>query len=123
MKYHYMFWGKVKEGKKRGRLLNFPTANISLHTHIPEGIYVSQTKVGQQLYPSITFIGAAKTFDEILYQAEIYILHFNKTIYGKWVTSYLLRKIRDNQKFSSEKELMKKMEEDKKTAEKFFSQS
>lgn len=120
MKSLYVFWGKVHEGKKRGRKLEFPTANIVLHKKIPEGIYISRTKVDRIVHQSITFIGTAKTYHETLYQAEIFLLNYEKTIYGQWVTSYLLKKIRGNQKFSSEKALITQMEKDKKIAEMFF---
>ena len=121
MKSLYVFWGKVKEGKKRGKSLGFPTANIFLHKKIPEGIYVSWTKAENTFHQSLTFVGNAKTFNETLYQAEIYFLKYNQSIYGKWLTNYLLQKIRNNQKFSSVQALKKQMEKDRKKGEAFFS--
>jgi len=116
----YHFIGKVKEGKKRGRLFHFPTANISLHKKIPEGVYISKTKIHNNTYPSLTFIGSAKTFNETVYQSETYLLDSNKFLYGTWMSVYLLRKIRGNEKFPSQKELVRKMKEDKKIAKKYF---
>jgi len=116
MKPLYIFSGKVKRGKKRGRDLGFPTANIPLLEKIPEGIYLSLI----QNLPSLTFIGSAKTFGEEDYKAEVYILDFNENLYGKLLNVTLLKKIRDNQKFSSEKALIEAMEKDKEQAEEFF---
>lgn len=124
------FWGKVRTYSKRGRKLGFPTANISLHKNIPEGIYISTTKLGGKEYKqslkklrffkSITFIGAAKTFGEKKFHAETYILDFGKNIYGKWVSIKLIKKIRINKKFNSAQELIEQMKKDEKETRKYF---
>jgi len=118
----YLFWGKVKKGKGRGKDLGFPTANIALHKEISEGVYVSQTKVKGTWHPSLTFIGAAKTFGEKEVQAETYLLSFNTSIYGNTISIKLLKKLRGNKKFSTGSELVKQMKEDEKEARKYFSQ-
>lgn len=114
------FWGKVRPGKKRGRIMNFPTANIKLHKKIPEGIYLSYAKINKKRYNSLTFIGASETFAELDYKAEVFILNFNENIYDRMISVLLLQKIRDNQKFNSMDELVKQMEDDKEKAEIFF---
>lgn len=116
------FWGKVKKGKGRGKDLGFPTANINLHKKIPEGVYLSLTKVGQKQYNSLTFIGSAKTFNETAYQAESYLLDFSGSLYGKYISVNLLRKIRNNQKFKSAKSLTAQMKKDEKVAGEYFAQ-
>ena len=148
-----LFWGKVRRGKSRGRKLGFPTANIALHQKIPEGVYVSQTKVKTKWHPSLTFIGAAKTFGEKKVQAETYILRFSPVIlgseatpesnadsgqarlakasaerarmtfdlYDQLITIKLLKKLRENKKFTSKEELVKQMRKDEKEARKYFS--
>lgn len=100
--------------------MGFPTANINLTKNIPEGIYVSQTKIGNKQYPSLTFIGPAKTFDKKKFLAETYVLNFDKNIYGKWISIKLLKKIRGNQKFASAKDLIKQMKKDEKEAREYF---
>ncbi|MBU1031433.1 riboflavin kinase [Patescibacteria group bacterium] len=115
------FWGKVREHNKRGKRLGFPTANVNLWKKIPEGIYISQTKLQNKIYPSLTFIGIAKTFNETKTLAETYILDFQKNIYNKWISVKLLKKIRDNKKFNSAKELVVRMKKDEQEARKYFS--
>lgn len=44
--------GKVIEGKKRGKDLGFPTANIRIHKHIEEGIYLARVKVPNIVIPA-----------------------------------------------------------------------
>lgn len=116
----YNFWGKVRKHNQRGKQLGFPTANINLRKKIPEGIYLSQTKLGNLIYPSLTFIGVAKTFNEKKFHAETYILDFKQNIYGQWISVKLLKKIRDNKKFSSAEELIRQMKKDKEKARKYF---
>lgn len=117
----FKFWGKVKTHNKRGRDLGFPTANLSLHKNIPEGIYISFTKVDGRINKSVTFIGSAKTFNENKIQAETYILDFNRDIYNKWISVKLIKKIRANKKFKSAGELVKQMKKDEEEARKYFS--
>jgi riboflavin kinase/FMN adenylyltransferase len=120
MKSLYIFSGKVTEGKKRGRNLGFPTANIALKENIPSGIYISWTELDKNHYPSLTFIGEAKTFDEHLFQSETWILDFEKNIYGKELAIKLLKKLRENQKFESVDDLIIQMKEDKRNAQAYF---
>lgn len=126
----FKFWGKVRKHNQRGKKLGFPTANVSLHKNISEGIYVSRTRIGgkeykrslQKLrfYKSITFIGTAKTFGEKKFHAETYILDFNQNVYDKWISVELIKKIRDNKKFNSVKELVDQMKQDEADARKYF---
>lgn len=115
------FSGVVKHGKKRGRLLGFPTANISLTQEIPEGIYLSWVEFEDRKLPSLTFIGSAKTFNENEYQAEVFLLNFNDDLYDKHLTVELIRKLRDNKWFSSQEALIEQMNDDKKQGEEYFS--
>ncbi len=116
----FKFWGKVRKHKQRGKKLGFPTANTNLFKKIPEGIYVSKTKVDGKVYESITFIGTVKIFNEKKFHAETYILDFSKDIYDKWISIELLKKIRENKKFNSTKDLIKQMKKDEAEARKYF---
>lgn len=114
------FWGKVRIHNQRGRKLGFPTANINVSRKIAEGIYVSKTKIGEKGYKSLTFIGTAKTFGEIKFHAENYILDFKGDLYGLWISIELLKKLRGNKKFKSADDLIKQMKDDEKMAREFF---
>lgn len=116
----YKFWGKVRKHNQRGRKLGFPTANINLTKNIPEGIYVSRTRIGSSTYPALTFIGTARTFSEKSFHAETYILDFDQNIYGKWISTKLLKKIRGNEKFNSVGELIDQMKKDEVVARIFW---
>lgn len=116
------FWGKVKKANLRGKKLGFPTANVNLGKNIPEGIYISKSKISGTEYKSVTFIGSAKTFDEKKFQSETYILDFNKNIYNKWISIKLLKKIRGNRKFKTEFDLVNQMKKDEVKSRKYFKQ-
>ena len=120
MKDKYLIWGKVREGKKRGKKLGFPTANFVLHKKIEQGIYISIAIFEDREYHSVTFIGNATTYGEKDVKAETYILDFSKNIYGKWISVRLLKKIRENKKFKSEYELIKRMNKDLEIVKKYF---
>lgn len=106
-----IFRGKVKKGFQKGKSLGFPTANIKLKKDIEEGIYISHTTIKKIKYFSLTFIGE---------MAETYILDFNEDLYGKWISVRLLKKIRKNKKFKSEKDLVLQMKLDELVARSFF---
>jgi riboflavin kinase/FMN adenylyltransferase len=117
----YFFKGKVKSDAKRGAILGYPTANVTLHHLIPEGIYASTVSINKVTFQASTFIGSSKTFEENDYKAEVHILDFNKNIYGKWISVILLKKIRDNKKFSSIDALVSQIKKDVLSTREFFS--
>lgn len=116
----YKFWGKVRKHNQRGAKLGFPTANVNLSKNIPEGIYISKTKVDGKQFNSLTFIGKVKTFNEQKFHSETYILDFSQNIYDKWITVELLKKIRENQKFTSVEKLIAQMKKDEQVARNYF---
>lgn len=120
MKALYTFQGIVKKGHTRGKSLGFPTMNVSLSDKLPEGIYVSHCIIDGVKYNAITFIGTAKTYNEKEFLAETYVFDFDQDVYGRSISVYILKKLRDNEKFDSEEALIKQMEEDKHVAQDFF---
>lgn len=121
MKPLYTIIGTVQHGKHRGKDLGYPTANIPLVQSIPSGIYVSTTDIGAKQFQSVTFIGAAETFDENDQKVETYILNFSDSLYGKEIAVSLLSKLRDNEKFSRVEDLVKQIEQDIRATKKYFS--
>lgn len=116
----YKATGRVVKGKMRGKGLGFPTANLATTYGTEEGIYVSQTIVDNQVFPSVTFIGKAKTFDENEVRVETHILDFDQDIYDKEITVELLSFIRPNKKFATVEDLILAMEGDKEKALAYF---
>tara|TARA_B100000214_G_scaffold374575_1_gene357767 strand:+ start:7205 stop:8119 length:915 start_codon:yes stop_codon:yes gene_type:complete len=112
----YNINGKVTKGNNLGEKLGFPTANLipSSKLVIPkDGIYASIVEYNDKKYYAATSIGKRPTFEKNGQRIiETFILEFNKNIYHKKINVHLVSKIRDEQKFNSQKELIEKMNED-----------
>ncbi len=121
--YNFFYNGKVIHGKKLASTYNLPTANISIDKHqfIPkQGIYMSKIKIDNIIYPSITSISNNPTFEEENISLETHILNFNKEIYGKKVTVYLLDFVREPIKFESVEKLFDEIRNDRNKAVEYF---
>lgn len=64
---YYKLRGKVVHGRQRGRLLNFPTANLEAnfaYVMPKDGVYLTRTNLRGKDYFSLTNIGSNPTFEE-----------------------------------------------------------
>lgn len=116
----YTIKGEVKHGAKRGRDFGYPTANVSIQSYIPEGVYAANVIVDDKTYIAATFIGSAPTFGDAEYKSESYILDFDDTIYGKTITINLFTQIRGRETFVNEHALKKQMEKDVEKVKLYF---
>lgn len=108
--------GKVISGRGKGHSLGAPTANIELKsgTVLPAlGVYASVVKIDARIYGAVTNIGNAPTFEVDKVLAETHLIDFDGDLYGKEVTVYLLKKLRDIVKFKTPEELINQIEIDK----------
>ena len=115
----YKIKGKVIHGYKRGRKLNFPTANLATDFSyvIPiDGVYLTRVTIDDDKYFALTNIGKNPTFENQERRIETYILDFNKDIYGREISIEFLEFFRGDFKFNSVDELIEQMEMDKKLA-------
>lgn len=88
--------GTVVKGKRLGRKIGFPTANINPHHESipPSGVYSVDVALDKKLYRGILNISAHKII-------ESHIFKFNKHIYGRDIEVIFRQKIRDEKKFKS----------------------
>ncbi len=124
--YNYFFNGIVVEGKKLGRTIGFPTANLKVsedYKLIPKtGVYVVNVNInGNDNEMGMMNIGTNPTVNGNHQTIEVNILDFNQDIYGNNVQISILEKIRDEQKFASVEELKIQLEKDKQTTLDYFS--
>lgn len=113
--YDFFVSGKVTKGRKLGRTIGFPTANIIPEPEKlmpPYGVYSSFTKTGDKVYRSITDIGTKPTVDGEALGIETYICDFKGDIYGEDISVGLLHLMRREQKFDSVEILKKQLESD-----------
>ena len=121
----YCIKGKVVHGKKLGRAIGFPTANLdySKEALIPKkGVYYTNVQWQGKIYKGITSVGNNPTVNGDKLTIETYILDFNNDLYGHNIKVYFIKKIRDEKKFNSIDDLVIQLKKDKYYAleEKFF---
>ena len=109
-----------------GREIGFPTANIKLQDKnklLPKvGVYAVHLSFEGKIYPGMLNIGFRPTVDSGNHQKsiEVHLFDFKKNIYGKRVALSFRKRMRDEQKFNSLKELKEQLEKDKEVAGKIL---
>jgi len=118
----YTLSGIVVHGNKRGRTINFPTANLELtesHKLIPPfGVYAGYVKIEHDKYHSQKFkaminIGVRPTVDGTNLSIEAHILNFNDDLYDRKIQLELCQFLRNEQKFDGLEALKNQLETDK----------
>jgi len=115
---NYTLLGRVVRGEGRGRLLGFPTANVSwdnANKIIPgDGVYAVTVKVENSIknYGMLN-IGKNPTFSNNVRTIEVNIFDFNEDIYDTEIEIKFQDKIRDEVKFNSPDELIEQIKMDK----------
>ena len=114
----YMYSGKIIAGDSRGKLLNFPTANIynnNINKQIPgSGVYAVDVVYNDKIYKGMLNIGNRPTFGlKGEYTIEVHILGFNKEIYDENLSVFFKKRLRNEKKFESVDELIAQLEIDK----------
>lgn len=117
---HKILKGIVNKGRGQGKKTIVPTANINLHQSIAYGVYISETKVKNRRYPSVTFIGPATTFSDHKPKVETHIINQSMKLYGKWMSVKLIKKIRNQKTFKFKSDLKKAVAQDIITTKKYF---
>jgi riboflavin kinase / FMN adenylyltransferase len=117
----YSFAGTVVHGKKLGRTLGYPTANIDPSDPdqiLPgNGIYSVKVLHGGRLHGGMMSIGYNPTVtDTTDLKIEVNIFDFDKDIYGQSLEVFVVKKLREELKFKSIEELINQLLEDKKNS-------
>lgn len=117
----YEIGGEVVKGQSRGKTLGFPTANIETENEIiPQGVFITKTRVGSRILPSMTNVGKQPTFDQKDLHIESFIIDFNRDLYGEYIGINFLKKIRDEMKFRNPDDLAKQLKDDLQTTKAYF---
>ncbi|MFH1152223.1 MAG: bifunctional riboflavin kinase/FAD synthetase [Pseudomonadota bacterium] len=122
----YQIRGKVVKGRERGgSQLGFPTANIKLHDELcPKmGVYAVQVETVAGNFQGVANIGYSPTFDDHIFTIEVHILDFNANIYNTRIRINLIKRLRDEQKFSSIGQLSEQIRKDISKAREILTQA
>ena len=115
----YSINGRVSHGRKLGRTIGFPTANIPLKRRVSpvSGVYVVQVH-GLENGPvgGVANIGQRPTVNGVRQQLEVHLFGFKGNLYGQQLEVALLKKLRDEQRFESFEVLKKQIELDAEAA-------
>ncbi len=120
--YCYSIKGIVIEGKKLGRKLGFPTANIRLideHKLVPaDGVYAVEVIANKLKYKGMLSIGTNPTVNKDARERsiEVNIFVFDEDIYGEEIEVIFRFRLRDEKKFDNPGQLSRQMELDKEVA-------
>ena len=101
----FVMAGRVMDGKKLGRTIGFPTANIQVRRkRLPlSGVFaVTVSGIGPQPLPGAANLGVRPTVaDGLKPVLEVHLLDFDRDIYGSHVDVNFMHKLRDEAKFDS----------------------
>lgn len=119
----HLLAGKVLPGKKIGRTIGVPTANLAYspeRVKLPYGVYACRVKVEGKFYAAVTNIGTRPTVEGENVTVEPWILDFAGDLYGKVLQLELLAFLRPEQKFSDLKTLKDQIAKDAGRAREIF---
>jgi riboflavin kinase/FMN adenylyltransferase len=96
-------FGTVMEGRKLGRTLGFPTANVRPESEQlpPNGVYAVRVAVDGKQHAGIANVGVRPTISsEGAHRlVEVHLFDFSGDLYGSDLEVFFLRFIRAEQKF------------------------
>ena len=119
----YSLSGRIAHGRKLGRELGYPTINIKMgdKTLIVKGIFAVNVKgLDNRVLEGVASIGTRPTVNGVDTILEVYILDFDRDVYGYSVEVNFLHKIRNEEKFASLEELAAHIAQDTEKAKAFF---
>ncbi len=122
--YDYFFSGIVVSGKKLGRTIGYPTANLEVtesYKLIPKnGIYIVTSVIEGKTIPGMMSIGINPTFENHPYTIEVNFLDWDGDLYGEVLKISVHERIRDEMRFDQFDLLIEKIREDEQITRKYF---
>ena len=118
--------GEVSGGRQIGRTISYPTANIvpiEPDIILPEdGVFVSEVRVEDQVYPSMSYYGPSPTVAgaDGPRRIEAYLFGFHGNLYGKQAEIAFRHRLRDDKEFASLDALKAQLKLDEEAARAFF---
>lgn len=116
--------GVVIRGRRLGRELGFPTANIEIaeSEDIPDGIYAVRVRIGDRVYEGMANLGHRPSIPQADDRRllEVHIFGFDADLYGREIEVSLVRRIRPEKRFDTLSDLRNAIEQDRRTIEEFF---
>lgn len=116
--------GIVIEGKKMGRRLGFPTANLRMPSedaHLPFGVYVATVKLSDgRMLKGVLNHGRHPTLPEGQPTVEVHLFDFDEDLYGQSVQVTYLLFLRPEVCFQTKEAMRAQVFEDMEKAKRYF---
>jgi riboflavin kinase/FMN adenylyltransferase len=111
----YRMAGRVRLGKRLGRQLGYPTANLALHRKVVPlwGIFaVRVSGAGLSDHPAVASLGTRPTVDGTDPLLEVHLFDWDGDLYGRYLDVDFVARLRDERKFESLDALVAQMHRD-----------
>jgi riboflavin kinase/FMN adenylyltransferase len=116
----YAFAGRVAQGDQRGRVLGFPTLNISLTTARkllpPAGVYAILLQSERGSFGGMMNLGPRPTFGDSSLSLEVHLFDASGDWYGTRVRVEFVERLRDTIRFESVDALVAQLRSDERAA-------
>jgi riboflavin kinase / FMN adenylyltransferase len=114
--------GEIRPGTGQGRKLVVPTLNLATEQEVlpKNGVYATETMVGDKVYRSATNVGVRPTFDGTRLAIESHLFDFDESLTGGAMEVRFCKRLRDERKFSSPDELREQVLRDIDEAKGYF---
>ncbi|MDO3423689.1 bifunctional riboflavin kinase/FAD synthetase [Chryseobacterium sp. APV1] len=120
--YSYSVSGTVVHGKKIGRTIGYPTANIeteSIKLLPKKGAYIVEVFVKNQQHKGMLSVGTNPTVNGEKLTVEVYILDFEGDIYDEEITVKFRDFLHDEIKFEGLEKLIERLDDDKRLTQEY----
>jgi riboflavin kinase / FMN adenylyltransferase len=111
-------------GRGYGAKYTVPTINLSRYEELvpADGVYITQTRVGEECFQSVTNLGHRPTFGAESFAIETHLLNFHplRLEPDTEVEIYFFERLRDEIKFESVEALRQQIAKDVKKARRYF---
>lgn len=95
----------VRGSGQAEKSFGLPTANLILSEQdITPGVYATQARLDNTVYPALTFIGRAHLLEGKPWRCETHIFGASGDLVGKELHVTIVKKIRDPLEFTSEQQ-------------------
>ena len=121
--HRHILTGTVVPGRRLGRSLGTPTANLVLPKDVlvPKfGVYICRCTIQGTSYPAVTNVGTRPTVEGSYVTVEPWILDFDGDLYGKALTLEFYKFLRPERKFPSLEELRTEIQKNGEETRKYF---
>jgi riboflavin kinase/FMN adenylyltransferase len=116
----YWFSGIVRHGDERGRLLGFPTLNISLESSRkllpPSGVYAVLLQSARGVFGGMMNLGPRPTFGDSALSVEVHLFDASGDWYDTHVRVEFVERLRDTRRFDSAEALISQLRADEHAA-------